>query len=343
MIEAPSEQRFPEISIAGNASARGKAHGEQLRAEIEETLDYYRRLFGLGNAALREQAQLFAGIIEAFNPSYAEEIEALAAAANIDPLFAYAMNSRSEILNNLDVPECTAVMNCEEALLAQNWDWSEALESLVVMLAIEREDGHRIFTLTEPGIIGKIGMNSAGLGVCLNILKTDRALRGLPVHILLRALLDCSTMDQAKTLLETTRVGKASHVLLGAADGECLGMEYAATDSHALQPQAGVLVHTNHYLADAGLNTMEAFPSTHERMARATQLLAADNSRAGVQAMLLDQSEAELSICRAYSPAATAGFGNVGTVFTVLMELEAGTMHVRRGANPETPFYRVSF
>jgi isopenicillin-N N-acyltransferase-like protein len=343
MTEATSEQRFREIFLSGNAIARGRAHGEQLRAQIEETLDYYRRLFGLGNTALREQAQDFAGIIEAFNPAYAREIEALAAAANIDPLFAFAMNSRSEILNNLDVPECTAVMNCEDALLAQNWDWSEALEPLVVMLAIEREDGHRLFTLTEPGIIGKIGMNSAGLGVCLNILKTDRALRGVPVHILLRAILDCGSMAQARALVDTTRVGKASHVLIGAANGECLGMEYAAQDSHALQPQAGVLVHTNHYLADVALNTMEAFPSTHERMLRATELLAADKSRAGVRAMLLDQSEAELSICRAYSPAATAGFGTVGTVFSVLMELEARTMHIRRGANPETPFYQVAF
>jgi isopenicillin-N N-acyltransferase-like protein len=343
MTDATQEKRFREVSLSGNATERGRAHGEQLRADIEETLDYYRSLFALGNAELREQARVFAAIIEAFNPAYAEEIEALAAAANIEPLYAYAMNSRSEILNNLDVPECTAVMNCEEALLAQNWDWSEALESLVVMLAIEREDGHRILTLTEPGIIGKIGMNSAGLGVCLNILKTDRALRGLPVHVLLRAILDCSTMTQARTLLDTTRVGKASHVLIGAANGECLGMEYAAADSHALQPQAGVLLHTNPYLADAGLNTMEAFPSTHERWHRASQLLAEDNSRAGVRAMLLDQSQAEFSICRPYSPAAAAGFGNVGTVFTVLMELEAGTMQVRPGANPETPFYQVSF
>jgi hypothetical protein len=52
---------------------------------------------------------------------------------------------------------------------------------------------------------------------------------------------------------------------------------------------------------------------------------------------------AELSICRPFSPAVAAGFGNVGTVFTVLMELESRTMHIRRGANPEIPFYRVSF
>jgi hypothetical protein len=36
------------------------------------------------------------------------------------------------------------------------------------------------------------------------------------------------------------------------------------------------------------------------------------------------------------------GFGDVGTVFTVLMDLRAGEMQVRPGASPETPFYPVS-
>jgi isopenicillin-N N-acyltransferase-like protein len=210
--------RFREVSLAGNSMERGSAHGEQLRDEIGETLDYYRRLFGLGDAELQQQAREFAGIIEAFNPDYAEEIEAIARAADTQPLYIHALNSRSEIFNNLDVAECTAVMNCADALLAQNWDWSETLESLVVLMSMEGEGGHRIVTLTEPGIIGKIGMNNAGLGVCLNILKTDSKLRGLPVHVLLRAVLDCRSMAEARDLLDSNRVGKASHVLIGAAD-----------------------------------------------------------------------------------------------------------------------------
>jgi isopenicillin-N N-acyltransferase-like protein len=40
---------------------------------------------------------------------------------------------------------------------------------------IIRPDGHQLIQLTEPGILGKIGMNSAGVGVCLNILAA-----GLP-------------------------------------------------------------------------------------------------------------------------------------------------------------------
>jgi isopenicillin-N N-acyltransferase-like protein len=317
-------------------------HGEQLRDEIGETLDYYRQLFGLGDVELRAQAGEFAAVTGAFNADYAGEIEAIANAANIEPLFIHALNSRSEIFNNLDVAECTSVMNCADALLAQNWDWSEALEPLVVLLRIEAGDGHRILTLTEPGIIGKIGMNSAGLGVCLNILKTHSRLLGLPVHVLLRAILDCRSMGEVRSLLERTRVGKASHVLIGSAGGECLGTEFAGALSHTLEPLEGLLLHTNHYLADEGLNKLEAFPSTHERLRRARDLLAADSSPAGVRAMLSDQSQAELSICRAYSPADLPGFGNVGTVFTVLMDLAAGEMQLRRGADPATAFYRVS-
>jgi isopenicillin-N N-acyltransferase-like protein len=342
MIETQPGSRFRELTLSGNAKARGSAHGEQLREDIAATLDYYRQLFGLAGAELRRQAQYFAGITAAFNADYALEIEAIAAAANIEPAFIHALNSRSEILNNVDVAECTAVMVCDEALLAQNWDWSEALEALVVLMTIEGEDGHRIVTLTEPGIIGKIGMNSAGLGVCLNILKTDQRLEGVPVHILLRAILDCRAMTDARALLDTALVGKASHVLVGSADGECVGMEFAGSIHHALEPYAGLLLHSNHYLADEAMNTMQAFPSTRERLERAGQMLAEDRSVAGVRAMLLDQSQAELSICRPYSPSAVAGFGNVGTVFTVLMDLKGGNMQVRPGCDPLTEFYQVS-
>ena len=56
-------------------------------------------------------------------------------------------------------------------LLAQNWDWHPDLRASTVVWIVEHDD--RWFaTLTEAGILAKIGLNSAGLGVCLNILRT---------------------------------------------------------------------------------------------------------------------------------------------------------------------------
>jgi len=209
-------------------------------------------------------------------------------------------------------------------------------------MQIERPDGHRIRMLTEPGIIGKIGMNSAGLGVCLNILNSDKQLEGLPVHVFLRAILECRSLGEAEAVLDNHSTGKASHVLVGDAQGNCLSVEFSGGISMRLNPDSGLLCHTNHYLANASLNSAIGFPSTMERMSRATQLLKMDASKQGIRDMLLDQSEAELSICRPYCPADIPGFGNVGTVFSLMMDLKRGSLEIRAGSQKDGNFYRVS-
>ena len=62
-------------------------------------------------------------------------------------------------------------------------------------------------TLTEAGILGKIGLNDAGLGVCLNLLSTtaDGGRDGTPIHVLLRQMLQsCRSVDDAIELLDAS-------------------------------------------------------------------------------------------------------------------------------------------
>jgi isopenicillin-N N-acyltransferase-like protein len=332
---------FRHLSVRGGPEQLGWQQGNAMRERIRQVLQFYRGLFGLDENDLLDRGRHFGEIITRFNPHYGTEIEALAAGAKLDERLVFALNSRSEIFNNLGVAECTSVINGREALLAQNWDWSQCLEPLVVDLAIERPDGHRIRMLTEPGIIGKIGMNSAGLGVCLNILSVEQELSGLPVHVLLRAILDASSLAEAAELMNTWRDGKASHILVGDAAGESLSVEFGGEASHRLRPEDGLILHTNHYLAGNSPNNRELFPSTHERMEKARSMMAADDSPEAIRSMLLDQSEQEFSICRPYSPSAIPGFGPVGTVFTVLMDLRRGAMEVRAGSQPDRQFYRI--
>ena len=56
-----------------------------------------------------------------------------------------------------------------------------------VVWIVEHEHGW-FATLTEAGMLAKIGLNDAGLGVCLNLLNTtaDGGLDGTPIHLLLR-------------------------------------------------------------------------------------------------------------------------------------------------------------
>jgi isopenicillin-N N-acyltransferase like protein len=336
-----STDRFPELYLTGDAKSRGLAHGEQFRERIAQTIEYYRGLFCLPESELREKAATYRQVIFNFNPDYATEIEAIAEGAGQAAELIYALNSRSELLNNCTVPECTSAINAPQAMLGQNWDWSQALESLVILLRIKREDGHSLATLTEPGILAKVGMNNRGLGVCLNILRADSRLKGLPVHILLRAILDCDNMAQVRGLIADNAPGKASHILAGDEQGDYCSAEFAGETHHRLSTQDGVLCHSNHYLA-APPPSGEPFYSTHERYDCATRLLGQSNSAPGMWQMLSDQSQGLHSICRPYSPSNVAGYGNVGTVFSVLMNLKLRSMKIRPGCNPGQSDYTVT-
>ena len=332
---------FPELRLGGDGLARGLCHGEHFRSRIEEAIGFYRGLFALSDAQLEQQAAYYAQVIDNYSAQYAAEIAGIARGAAVAPWLIYALNSRSEILNNCNVPECTSAINTQDCLLGQNWDWSEPLQDLVVLLHIEYDDGHSLSTLTEPGMLAKVGMNNAGIGACLNILQSDTRLRGLPIHLLLRAILDSRDMEQVRALVGAWAPGKASHILVGDASGDYLSVEFAGEQHYLLATQNRLLWHSNHYLASEDLNTQTAFPSTRERYMRAGQLLTEDASAAGLWKLLLDRSEGQMSICRPYSPAATPGFGNVGTVFSLLMNLKQGTMRIRPGCDPTQSDYTV--
>ncbi|KAL4873704.1 hypothetical protein BDV12DRAFT_192148 [Aspergillus spectabilis] len=96
--------------------------------------------------------------------------------------------------------ECQLVtVNCDTEYwqeCVQNWDWLEGLASGTVVLDValtKEENGveKSFFTLPEPGLVGKIRVNSSGLGVCLNALRCGAfAAERLPTHIIARYILE---------------------------------------------------------------------------------------------------------------------------------------------------------
>ena len=138
--------------------------------------------------------------------------EAIAEAARIEPWCVFLLNARTEVLN-ASVGECTSLAVPETRILAQTWDWIRELEELVVITEVEKDDGQRFVTLVEPGMLAKIGMNSRGFGVGLNFLKAEQSLDGVPVHLVLRALLECSNLAEAREVIRRSGLGKASFIL----------------------------------------------------------------------------------------------------------------------------------
>jgi len=327
--------KFPQITISGKPNERGYAHGEALSSEIEATIDFYARIFKKSSAEILDLAKHFRSVIHEYNPAYCEEIEGIAAGAKIrESLWIYALNSRSEILA-LDVPmganECTALCFQPTALLGQNWDWSSQLENLAVLLQIRVSENMTIQMLTEPGIIGKIGMNSRGIAACLNILLLNKPLDGVPIHIVLRSILESHTLEEAKMAVQKSGYGKASNILFGDQKGNFSYVEFAGDESFMKQCREQFMVHTNHYLVrsinpDEGdfCNSYARFRTANDK-ASTTRKFTIDK----MKKILSDRSDSAYPIWRTYKP--DTNLQEVGTVATIIMDLKEQKLHIRKG------------
>ncbi|MCP4752898.1 MAG: hypothetical protein GY866_18585, partial [Proteobacteria bacterium] len=283
-----------------------------------------------------------------FSGDYADEIEAVAEGAGLPPWQIAVLNARTEIFHRMmqgrPSNECTAMFFPGQRVLGQNWDWMEQLEPLMVLMEIERDDGHRILQLTEPGIIGKIGLNSRGMGVCLNILNGRVDSVAVPIHVLLRAVLDGNDIAEVYDRFDRTNHGTCSNILMADENGRAIDMEFADAILKTVDYQGQQPLHTNHYLSElAKTHNSEKdilFENSTVRYKRGRELLSDVSSEAGVselKSVLKNRDDKQNPICAKYKP--LMGL-QVGTVSSVVMDLPHRTIHVTVG-NPQENGYQT--
>jgi isopenicillin-N N-acyltransferase like protein len=338
--ESNTAAAVPDVILRGGPEDRGALHGTHLREKIEGVVEFYGNYIGMREADVFVAARHFKKVIEDYSIEYAREITALADAAGIDPLWIFAVNARSEIAQ-FGQNECTAAFFPNTGLLGQTWDWFAAAKDLIAVVQIELPGGHTFVMMTEPGIIGKIGLNSAGLGVCLNYLTDPEDRRGLPIHILMRAILDSASIADAKQRIEAAGNGRSGNLLIGAADGDALSIEFRNAASYVLPADKKVYLHTNHYRyrgCDLVTGTPNQRENTRRRLARAENLVATfkHHSTDEMLELLSDCTDHEHPIYAPYRE--YEGIGTIGTVCTLMMDLPAKQLRLRRGNGPADGF-----
>ena len=352
---------FPILDIAGTASERGRMHGALAKRQVERSIANYRSLFEHCGIGWQEAQRLGGGyreVIGEFAPTLLAEIEGIAAGAGRTVGEILALNARTEILpptfpgkpsaewlaSRLGAPadfgECTAIAVSParsvngQTLLAQNWDWLGAQRDALVVLRIRGDDGTGCLTLTEAGMLAKIGCNDRGFGVCLNILRSadDGAEPGVPVHVLLRALLDCGSVSEALERLRAVRFGASSNVLCADRSGDSAALELSPAGLHVVRGDDGTLCHTNHFLSPEALPDEIALPPSLSSVPRlACALRHAKSARrhdvGSLQRLLRDETDGLLSVCR-YPDPSLPEEARIETVASVIMELAQGVMHL---------------
>ena len=325
---------FPVIELKGDVQSRGRAYGQQLADRIHRTFAFYNdvvfKTSALPEAEFERRSRALMDLTRGVFPALVDEIEIIAEAAEIAAWRVFLLNARTEVLN-ARVGECTSMVVPETRIMAQTWDWIRELEDLVVVTRVEKEDDARFVCLAEPGMLAKIGMNSRGFGVGLNFLGAAHDLDGVPVHLVLRALLECSDLAEARAVVARSGLGKASYIPVGTASGEALGFEFAEGGMAELVPEDGVLLHTNHCLA-TGLSG-EVIGSSEDRYATTAANLRADTARdvAAMDRFLSDSGGGAMAVQCPYYARPDFGDLEVGTCATIIMQLDKGLFHVRRG------------
>ena len=332
---------LPFITLLGGPADRGEQHGTALKERIHGMIEVYGSFFGRPESEIFDIAGHFKSVINDFEPDYGTEIEAIAAAVDVNPLWIYALNARSEFLSFVPTTECTVMHFAGTPLLGQNWDWEERLEPLIALARIERTDGPSILMMTEPGILGKIGLNDSGIGVCFNFLHINRPTNGVPIHILLRAILECSSIDAARETIDRAGTGRSANILVADESGARFDMEFAATKQIEVDDPGDVLAHTNHYLDPEMFSVPHILENSKLRLNRAYALAKETETRdrATLVQMLSDTANPGNSICQTYRP--REPLGNMGTVCTLTMDLAARNMDIRLGNDASAALERV--
>jgi isopenicillin-N N-acyltransferase like protein len=326
--------------------ARGREFGARWPAEIAATFDGYAELFdvkGATTARVRLFAEEALRSCEEWAPALAAEMAGIAEGAGLAAWQVGAVNARTEILAALDAVgegECsTAVVlpgGGAPPRTVQTWDWHPHLREVPVLWAYEPCAGRTVRTFTEFGVLAKIGVNTAGLGVHFNILRhaSDTAEIGVPVHLVARRILDeATTVDEAVALAKSARTSASTAITVVTADAAAT-LELCP-DGVAVVPADGALLHTNHFL-DPDLAGGERLaverPLTYDRLAHLhdhVDGLAVADVTERVSTMLSHGPD-RAPVCAHPDPAA-ALHERWETVATISLDLAAAALVVHEG------------
>ncbi len=351
---------LPVFSLKGSPAEVGFQHGTRCREMIRKNVTLYLRLFSHYASLDRSQAvslaRRFVPVIRDFDPAILEEIRGIAEGAGLDFEEVLAINLRTELMypHQTATGECTSLAVLPEAsaggevLIGQNWDWKPQMKGSTVLLEIEQDGKPGVVTLTEAGIVGKIGLNSAGLGACLNILKSPLGRIGVPIHVLMRAILNCERPGDAVQKIVTRERASNNNCLLAHAGGAAIDFEMTPDRYDFIYPERGVLVHANNFTSERlrPLDTGVAeYPDTLLRFGRAREKAL---KKAGgitvddVKEILRDHLNHPDSICR-HPDGQDPEMEQCQTVASIIMNLSRKEVHVAAGPPCESEYRVLKF
>jgi isopenicillin-N N-acyltransferase-like protein len=292
-------------------------------------------------------------------PYLVEELDAVAEAADVDPIRVFAASieeiwldavpsdsthSGSTSLSS-ERGRCSdlvagppATLN-GDLLVGHNNDLNADVEPYLVAIEWNVDQEPPMFTIgIGPWI--SVGWNGEGLALSGNELSPNDNRVGIPRLLLVREQLRHKKIDDAASAALHPARASAYNTIFATADGRALNVEGSATDAAiSTLSEQGVLVHTNHYVCSSMLQYEDdrAYAQrSARRYRRGAQLLTEACAEGSVTEqslleLLRDHVNAPDSLCRH-----PAGESTAKTVFWCVTNVTRGSITYGRG-NPCVP------
>src|SRR6185437_3086998 len=347
-MDAPPRP-LPTIDAHGGPRERGLAIGAALAAQIAGHVAALKRMLAqkVGPPDAYLAAFLaetdFRPAIHQHTPDLLAEMEATAEAAGVAPddLFALQLLDE-EWAYRLRRHAARAPTKCSSLAIvdrpgptwiAQNMDLGDYTDGFQALLAIDDGAAPAALVFTAAGILALLGVNAAGVGVCVNSLpQLPSAPRGLPVAFVIRRLLQARSAAEAFELAQTLPHATNQHYVI-AGPGEARSFEASAAGvSEYRAPDPSRLLHTNHPLTDAPARS-EPPAARENSVARLSSL----QTRLGAGRPGLAKIQAALSSCDDPRHPVRRTRGAVGfTCGTMISALSPGRVETWVSAGPPT-------
>ena len=349
------QTRFPEVTAVGSPTEIGSAIGEHFRDTIRDLSEVVLERFNHGNPepVTRLEADAVAAsavpYAETYLPDAVEELRATAQAAGIPFERLMLINVRSM----LSAPAgCTSIMVGKDAstsgfgIAGQNWDNDPAMDPLSAVITRKPTGKPAFMNWCQPGVIAYMGFSEAGFGVCMNALNGPSRRDGVGWYFLVRSIYESRSLESLVTRIKSARRAMTANAAMITPEGP-VDLEITLDSVEVLKAgEAETLVHTNHCVHQNLLGNNERYPDriygqSFERKNRAETLLS-DAQSAGnvsvddVKAVLSDKDGYPTSINRYPNEDPESGWQR--SVVSMIVEPDAGRMHVSRGNPGDNPY-----
>lgn len=264
-------KNVPVIELKGNGYQRGLQHGKLLKTEIAEVFRKWKN--NIQNDTKQNadtvitaflKATSFEATIRKFTPEIFDEIKGISESSGqpFNDVFTFQLMDEFWVyidrMSNLQKHHCSTVgvaaTKLHPAYVSQNMDLESYMNGFQILLHIASSSKEpEQFVLSCAGLVGLNGVNSKGIGLCVNTLMDlkDNS-NGLPVSCIVRGVLAQKDSKSAIKFLNTVPHASGQNYIIGTYD-KVYDFEGSANKVVRYLPDPtneALVYHTNHAIAN---------------------------------------------------------------------------------------------